>query len=596
MNVSKAVASAGLISGARNSHLVNYMLMALLFFWPQVDAPALGGQAGRGNAPSPGKDQVILLVVQLANQAQLSQDLPFAVRAQAQAGLLIWRFDHDEGRAILLRAFQPLIPSSSDPQPAPALEREKQELRVELLNQVASCDPEMAERLARSLPLSRALIVDDRPGTAASEGALPSNTAHGSIDAESRELLVDVALRVAEVDSARAMRLGQLSLEGGVSPYFDRLLRLIAETDPPHADRLFSSAVDYLDRAGQVSLADLHPLGFYLIQSDGRWDQDPATRAVVVRFLNMAFDSLTQSHSAGQAVAQRNGTDQSFETYCTGKYLMELLPRYMPDRAAQLQRRLSELEDRQPPGDAAKISTTQSIHPLVTEQAPRDSLDVRERDLRFARAAFGWLARGDMGEAQGAALNISNAEMRDRTLLQIARELTSKARFKDAEQIVPFVSDGVARTDLMVRLAHAAFLLGHTASSETLLDLAELEASRIVRPYRRAESLLVIAADFSPLLLARAFAVMQEAVNAINEVPGRQAGSPDAEKAVSAGANTKAEELFHLDFVNSLTALGRLDFERALALSRQLTDKEISLTAQLAVCRGGLGADSSHQR
>src|SRR5262249_34433312 len=235
--------------------------------------------------PSPGKDRVILLVVQLANEAQLSHDVPFAVRAQAQAGLLIWQFDHDQGRAILLRAFQPLIPSSSDPQPAPALEREKQELRVELLNQVASCDPEMAERLARSISLSRALIVDDGPGTAASEDAHPFKTAQGSIDAQGRELLVDVALRVAEVDSARAMRLGQLSLDGGVSPYLDRLLRLISETDPPRADRLFSDAIDYLDRAGHVSLADLHPLGFYLIQSDRTWDQDPATLALVVRFL-----------------------------------------------------------------------------------------------------------------------------------------------------------------------------------------------------------------------------------------------------------------------------------------------------------------------
>jgi len=183
--------------------------------------------------------------------------------------------------------------------------------------------------------------------------------------------------------------------------------------------------------------------------------------------------------------------------------------------------------------------------------------------------------------------DIANAELHDRTLLLVARELASKARFRDTLQIAPLIVDRAAATELIIRLARAALSLGHSACAETLLELAQLEASKIDRPAQRAQSLLDIAADFSPILSARAFVVMQEAVSAVNEVPVRNAAL-DQRSAVSAAETEQAVELLHMGLGNALTALARVDFDRALFLSRQLTDKETSLTAQLAVCRGGL--------
>src|SRR5205085_12683362 len=163
---------------------------------------------------------------------------------------------------------------------------------------------------------------------------------------ESRELLVSVALRMARVDKDRALALAQVSLEAGISPYFDRLLMRIGESDPALADRLFSNAVDYLERCGHASLGDVHTLSFYLVSAAGTPDKDRLMQAVIVRFLNLACDLLMRSYGVSPPdLARRDATDQTFQLTGTGKYLMELLSRYLPERAAQLERRVTELDN-----------------------------------------------------------------------------------------------------------------------------------------------------------------------------------------------------------------------------------------------------------
>lgn len=582
----KTTGTASASTPTRARILLGLPLIALMHFLTIIAAPSIDAQAGRAAAPSRPNDQVISLIARLAEQAHLSCDIQFAVRAQAQAGLLIWPYDRDQARAILRRAFHQLLPSASHLQTASALERAKrQQLGVEFLNQIALSDPEMAETLARAFVLSKKVLMDEQASLATTDGAPWLILPPGPVEAESRELLVSVALRVAQADRARAAALGQLSLESGISPHFDHLLLLIGETDPALADRLFSKAVDYLDRTMQVSPGDAHTLSFYLISSVAASDKDSPAQAAIIRFLNLAFDVVMRHCPVNQSAALRNATDQSFEIYCAGKYLMELLPRYLPDRAAQLQRRLSELDDRKPSSAVTGKSAAQSIDPFVTEQAARDSADARERDLLYARAAIGWLGCGDLREVERTATNITNAQVRDRVALQVAQRLLSKARFRDAMLIARLIEDKVAKTELIVRLAQAAISLRNTSCAKTLLDLAELEATKIEAPVARARARLAIAAVFSAFDSSRAFAVMQEAVKSANETPARELQVPGFE-----------QEVFHQSLANSVTALARLDFDRALLLSEQLTDKQASLIAQLAVCRGGLRPDGSQKR
>ncbi|HVG21043.1 MAG TPA: hypothetical protein VNI02_18500, partial [Blastocatellia bacterium] len=123
--------------------------------------------APNNNGPIARQDaRIPFLLVQLADQARSSDDLAFAVRAQSQAGTLLWPHDRDGARAIYRRAFQSLSPATAfkaadnaeNPAPLPGQPprsgltlAEKQQLRAELLNQIAARDLELAEELARAV-------------------------------------------------------------------------------------------------------------------------------------------------------------------------------------------------------------------------------------------------------------------------------------------------------------------------------------------------------------------------------------------------------------------------------------------------------------
>ena len=109
--------------------------------------------------------RIVSLLEQLADQARASENLAFAVRAQSQAARLLWAQEPDRAREIYQRAFQLLGPGGS-PKPRDNSEvadasrtqpgnflsfEERRQLRTELLNQIAGRDPELAEKLARSL-------------------------------------------------------------------------------------------------------------------------------------------------------------------------------------------------------------------------------------------------------------------------------------------------------------------------------------------------------------------------------------------------------------------------------------------------------------
>src|SRR5258708_4589448 len=102
----------------------------------------------------------------LADGARASDDLAFAVRAQAQAATLLWSRDAEQARSIYRRAFESLVSSpstksgdqkakaigSSNAGPRPELSAaRKRQLRSELLNQIAARDPDLAEDLAGSI-------------------------------------------------------------------------------------------------------------------------------------------------------------------------------------------------------------------------------------------------------------------------------------------------------------------------------------------------------------------------------------------------------------------------------------------------------------
>jgi hypothetical protein len=577
----------------------------------------LRAQTQQGAWPTEHELRITSLLAQLADLARTSSDAAFAARAQARAASLLWPHDRERARVIFRRAFDSLAEAPAA-RPGPRGEGRGEEaladplrrqLQAELLNLIARRDPELAENIARSLApasdglkddaaaITRASLLESYGYGAQGDGAPGGEDADAPLlaalparaEVERRELLVSVALQIVERDPPRAMTLAQLSLGAGISANFGRLLALMRGVDAVLADLLFSSALARMGQPGAASLVDIHVLGSYLVSSAGLPAGDSAKKSMAVRFLRLAFDQVMR-YSSKAAPGGARGPDSELESsavYFIGRQLAELFALYLPDKLPQLKAKISELN-----GASAfervvdPSAVTRPTGPADAAREARESSDEGERSALYARAALGWLASGEVREAEAAALRITNADMRDRVLIQIARRQTSDSRIDEAVALASRIEDDAARLGVIVRLAGVAISAKDRVRATELLNQAEREALRMPPTLARSQALLTVVSSFSSFDVLRAFEVMQTAVKAINGAARGEGArhAPSAKPAPALGG----DELYHLNFEGTLAVLARADFDRALLLARQLTANEVSVAAQLAVCRGGL--------
>lgn len=553
--------------------------------------------------------RITALLIELADQARASDDLAFAARAQAEAASLLWPHDVERAREIYRRAFASLLlnapaktvdrnDAAHQPPRARSTADDKQHLRAELLNEIVSRDPELADDLARALADS-VTVANEGCANAAPAGsgnetsrtATPSSasptTSLTQADIERRELLITVALQVVEREPQRAMALGQLSLASGISENFYRLLMLMHAVDPWLADLLFSSALARLEQAPTAPLAEIHALGAYLVAVAHSPARQIVSQADVAKFINFALYQISRRANA-VGLPQSLQPDEASLIYFLKRQLADLSAQYLPERRREMLKRLSRIRDdgsHEPNFDLPAMQATAEA---------REAADDIERDRFYARAALAALARSAPVEAQAAATKIADAEIRDRALAQIAQHYIRDNHFEEAATVARCISDEAARIESLVLAATAALTAKARAAASELLNEAASYAARENAAAARARALFKIAASFSAFDPLRGFEVAQAAVKAANEILASSDSRATEELSTEAKsfALLRANESFDADSERALAQLARSDFIRALWLAQQFSRKETAVTAQLAVCRGGLESES----
>jgi hypothetical protein len=556
--------------------------------------------------------RITSLLELLADEARASDDLAFAVRAQAQAATLLWSRDAERAKSIYRRAFESLAAppstkpgdqkataigsSSAGPRPDLSAARQRQ-LRSELLNQIAARDPDLAEELAGSiadkLENSSRGCKDGTSQDCGSNGPNPApsiarpamSTGLTREDTERRELLMSAALQVVEREPQQAMAFAQMSVALGISSYLARFLTLMRAVDAERADLLFSNVVARLEESPEVNLTEIHALGSYVVSVVNTTSEHTLSKPLVVRFLNLALNKISRDESDPSAITSR---DES-AAYFIGRQLTDLVARYLPDRAGQLQSYIGYGSDA---GNDALIDAA-DLGVRGPADLARDAIettDKGERDSLWARAALGWLARSGFKEAEEATFKISNEAMRDRVMIQIAQRYSSAKRIEDALALARRVVDLSLRADVVVMLANAVLAARDEVRAIELLNEAATYSAKAAL-IDRARSLIKIAGSFAAFDDVRSFETLQSAIKAINETIKRQQDSKDEPASATKANGTR---VFALDDLNgaslerTLASLAKADFDRALSLAEQLSTREASITAQLAVCKGGL--------
>ena len=555
-------------------------------------------------------DRILPLLAALADQASLSADLTFAVRAQSRAATLLWPYDCKQARAIYRRAFQSLVCNDSATPKAASLRRSsrlaitaiaKQHLLVELLQEIAGRDPGLAEDLTRAFT---APVAGADPGCACanlsgnrendSGPAFNSSPTAAQREVERRDLLVGVALQIVEREPTRAMALAQLSLASGVSPHFSQLLLSLRAVDAERADRLFASAVGGLERSRDVDLDSLHTLGAFLVSATDPIAGESVSRGVVVRFLDCALAQLSR---LGQMAAGWRGdgpanqgiaAEDEAVIYIISRQLGDLFVRYMPDRLGQFKRKIAELSATNANDRAIVPAPIYPSNPNEIVREARAASVAADRDMLYARAAFAWLARGEVSRAQAAAAEVAAAAIRDRVMIQVARRYSSAGRLDDAVAATRRIGDAAVRANLLMSFAGPVPAPKDGTRATDLLDEAVGCALTAPPSMTRALALIGTAGSFTAFDARRGFKVMQTAVEAINEALAQGDASEPAHSNPGAVGEYEASELYGYSFEATFAALGRADFEGAWSLAQQLTAGDVSVLAQLAACRGGL--------
>jgi hypothetical protein len=557
-------------------------------------------------------NRIVSLLEQLADQARASEDLAFGVRAQSQAATMLWSQDAEQARAIYRRAFQSLAAGASSkvsnctsrPSPSTTVDSaralsaaQQRQLRGELLNQIAAHDPQLAEELARGPEDSTGgsnQNCGDRFSTDCSSNgdSLPSASveqvsAPGRADTERRELLMSAAIQVVERDPQQAMAFAQMSVALGISSNLARFLTLLQSVDAERADLLFANAVARLEQSARVDFREIHTIGSYIVSVVSSPTKQLLSRTFVVRFLNFAFDQIARGNVTPSETAS---PDESAAFYFVGRQLTDLFGSYLPARMAVLQRYLIDRNDTGTHVQDVDSTELETRAPGDVARDASEATDVAERDSLYARAAMGWLAQGEVREAQAAALKISGDETRDRVLVQIVRRQSSEKRTEDAVVLARRIAGVTTRVDVFVMLGTAALASNDTALAFELLNEAEASLVKASPSIERARSLVRIANSFSGVDTVRGFEALELAVKSINELIAEQQDLSDEPARPRRGATQgfTLDELYAASFEGALAALAKTDFDRALSLAQEFAGSETSVVAQLAVCRGGL--------
>ncbi|PYV84445.1 MAG: hypothetical protein DMG05_24565, partial [Acidobacteria bacterium] len=301
------------------------------------------------------QERALQILAQLSETIGSWKPVEWTVRVQARIADLLWNYDEDRAR----RDLEEIFHSVDSVLPAPGRDKDSSAsrlparfLRSEVLGLISGHDPDMAERLIKSLETDTATSF-----TAA------------SIKKEKACLTLQMAAALVDTDPSRAADLVNSSLSIGLTSWFVPTLQAIRRKNPALADEIFARALSLAQEDTEHSnknmgllAASLFPeaSGGMLITAGAEEDEDrvdigfdlrsspagPVAGPVVTqRFLNFVYTTFMQTQvptDPAGAEAER-GMMQVLENSMTVHKLLPLFEQHLHDKSAMLRAHLSEI-------------------------------------------------------------------------------------------------------------------------------------------------------------------------------------------------------------------------------------------------------------
>jgi len=541
----------------------------------------------------------------LNNTIESAQGLKLAENRaliQAQAAELLWTRDEKRARALFRDA---MIGAGEALRNAGEQKSSRRDMsywalvqsRTQTLQMIATRDPQLA------LDLLRATRPTSNENTESAEN-------FGMGDQELR-LEQSIAAQVAENDPKRALQIAQESLNKGITFELINVLQRLQQKDAEAATRLAGDIVkklqaDNLTTNHESSFAAMELLRSVLSpqQQQHTFGARPSRQATE-KVKPLSLDDQVIRDLAGVVV---NAALKSPLLGGPG-LLMQLQPllpeleKRIPERAAQLRRKIGEMNQSLDPQTKAWMQFDSLTRGGSTE-AMLDAAAKAPAEARgglYTMAAMKLLQTGETERArQLITQNLSGTE-RDRLLSLLDRAAIARAleqgKLDEAKQLVSGIRAKERRASALAQLAAGVAAKGDRKAALSLLDEARGLINRQPDNQKEIEALLEVARGYALVDPARTFELIDSLIDQANEMLAAAAllekfGSGPGlfrkgEMVLQRGLTGGVGGLYG-QYVKALAELARADFERTKTAADRFGRDELRIMARLIIAQSVL--------
>jgi hypothetical protein len=564
----------------------------------------------------------VALLREAVSEAQGLKLLENRVRPQTAAAALLWTRDEPTARALFKSSAEALAAYSASLDPEdPQFYNVAQpvvQMRAELIQAVAQCDPKLALEYMRSTRLPHADAL----------------RASGLIqDSQEQQLELNLASRVASQDPARALRMAEQSLSKGLTPSLISVLQQLRVKDPAAASKLATEIVKLMrieDLTSRYEVSALASQLLSLVPADASQQQSSAQAVPVIvadgptpvtlvgigeTSIRAApapplMDRQTRTELVEKLIAatMSDAPNQSgaYNLYNSLRVLLPEFERTNPARAEALRRRADALERSfNPQADAwrpyKQVSETGTADAML-EAAQKAPPEVRES--LYTQAVWKAFNDGDAERARQLIENIANPQQRGQMRRNIEMQLQWRAvqqgNYAEARAAVSRLGTFEEKASALIQIAGAALSKNDEKAARQALDEARSLAASQPGGLQQFNTQLQVAAAYSQLDAGESFEMVEAAVARLNELLDAAASLEGfGQDSFKEGELRSQYGYAWNEMVNqctaTLAALAPTDFERASAAAKSFRRADVRASAELQLAERVLGMLSQNE-
>lgn len=488
---------------------------------------------------------------------------------------LLWDYDQPKARRLFIESFE-----AADKRIAAEM---SSQLRSEIIDFLLPHDAVLAEELAASVIN---IIHKNNPENESSRMNGLSQQA---------TLLLQVADAMDSPE--QAARLIRSSFNGWISGRHITALQKLRRQSPALADELFLHAIAVVKRKPTHISNKIGILAPYLFAEMN--EEKPPTPAqpppgLIETFLNFVSDSFIPQSVAMQVNENDEFSTSSFD-YLTMQHLIPYFEKYQPEKVRVFRERIEEIVakvkqlGRKSAYDSerdAYIEAARQNVPDILATAEKET-DREKRDDLYGNALFALMLQGKYEQAISLLAQIGNklsskVETTNTLYGMAAGFAYEQGKLEQSYEYAKHISDTDDRLRFIVEIAEKRLAQGDVLQAKRLLPEIKRGLKQVNDEWDKSRFSFDLANLETRINPAQGFQVMEEAIKMLNHLKRDDGNSHGS------GPQGITLRMNRFDFSESFSLLAQEDFPRALALAKQIQEKERAAWAKLAVCRGVL--------